>query len=70
MQTVFVLQYERPSAGEVKLLGVYSSQVAINEAIIRFREDPELRGYLECFTTLIYEVDKDGWTPETERKGT
>jgi hypothetical protein len=58
-----------PSTGEMKLLGVYSSQAAVREAIIRFRENPEIRG-LECFTTLTYEIDKDGWTSETESKST
>jgi hypothetical protein len=60
MQPVFVLQYEQPSTGDVKLLGVYSSEDAANEAIVRFREKPELRG-LECFTVYAYELDKDGW---------
>ena len=61
MQTVFVLQYERPSTGEVKLLGAYSSEAAAKEAIIRFRENPEIRG-LECFTTYAFELDEDHWT--------
>ena len=62
MRSVYVLQYERPSSGEVKLIGVYSSKAAANEAIVRFREKPELRGYLESFTVYAYEVDKDEWT--------
>lgn len=51
----------RPSAGEVKLLGAYSSKAAAREAMIRFPENPELRG-LECFATYALELDQDRWT--------
>jgi hypothetical protein len=57
---VFVLQYERPSTGEVKLLGVYSTDAALKDAIVRFRQNPEQRG-LECFTSYIRELDEDHW---------
>lgn len=61
MPSVFVLHHERPDTGDVKLLGIYSSEVKANEAIHRFRAKRGCRKYLECFTVSEYEADKDEW---------
>ena len=61
MQSVFVLNYKR-AGRPTELLGIYSTRSAANEAIVRFRDQPELRDYLETFTIAAYELDKDEWT--------
>lgn len=55
------LEYKR--AGRPKaILGIYSSRSAVDEAIVRFRSQPELRDYLETFTVGEYELDRDEWS--------
>ncbi len=65
MATVFILQHERPEtddgAGDVKLIGAYSSDAAALAAIERLRSQPGFRNYPDCSTVDAYEIAKDHW---------
>ena len=62
MELAYLLQHERPDAEDVKVIGVYSSQLEAEAAIKRLSKQPGFRDYLGGFTIDAYELDQDNWT--------
>ena len=74
MNSVFVLQHSHsptPDDEEVKLIGVYSSRAAAEDAVARLRDSPGFRNHPqiidegseaeEGFHIVEYELDQDHW---------
>ncbi|HEX3067012.1 MAG TPA: hypothetical protein VHX14_00440 [Thermoanaerobaculia bacterium] len=64
MNQVFVVQHshEFPDGSEsVKLIGVYSSRPAAEEAVRRLASQPGFSKLPDGFTIDIYELDQDNW---------
>jgi hypothetical protein len=64
MQNVYVLQHvsrEGQSDEDVKLLGVYSSEVKANEALRTLSQQPGFCDNPKGFHIDAYELDKDHW---------
>jgi homoserine kinase type II len=61
---VYLLQhsYEHNDDEEVKVIGVYSSEMAARAAIKRLKEQPGFRNYPDGFHVDHYQLDKDHWT--------
>jgi len=66
MDTVFVVQHESPETeeryGDVKFIGVYSTEASARAAVESLRSQPGFRDYPDDFSIDEYEVDKDHWT--------
>jgi hypothetical protein len=63
MSEVFVLQHEYEVGGraETKLIGVYSSRAAAEDAVARLIEQPGFSQYPEGFSIDAYPLDQDHW---------
>ncbi|WP_394834844.1 hypothetical protein LVJ94_50940 [Pendulispora rubella] len=63
MAAVFIVQhaYERDDSEEIKFIGVYSSRMKAEEAVLRLKEQPGFREYPDGFCIDRYEIDKDHW---------
>jgi homoserine kinase type II len=58
----FLLRHERPDTEDVKVIGIYSSDVQARAAIERLRQQPGFCDYPDGFCIDAYELDKDHWT--------
>jgi hypothetical protein len=61
---VFVLQHvarKGSESGDIKLIGVYSTESAAREAISRLTPQPGFTDYLDGFYIDMYELDHDHW---------
>ena len=61
---VYLLQhsYEVMDDEDVKVIGVYSSEMAARAAIERLKEQPGFRDHPDGFHVDRYPLDKDHWT--------
>ncbi|WP_394845431.1 hypothetical protein LZC95_51420 [Pendulispora brunnea] len=73
MDAVFVVQhaYERDESEEIKFIGVYSTRVKAEAAVLRLKEQPGFREHPDDFHIERYEIDRDHWEEGfvTERHG-
>lgn len=64
MTYVYILQHSRelPDRTEdVKLIGVYSSEIDASRAMSRLRRAPGFKEFPAGFSVDRYELDKDHW---------
>lgn len=63
MKEVYVLEhsYELDECDESKLIGIYSSKQAAQDAITRLQSQPGFRDYPDNFTIDRYVLDQDHW---------
>jgi homoserine kinase type II len=61
MKRVYLLQHERSDDGDVKTLGIYSSEQEAASALDRLRGQPGFRDYPDGFTIGPYLLDEVYW---------
>lgn len=61
MEHVYLLTHERPDDGDVKTIGVYSSEAAAQAALERVRQQPGFCDHPDGFTIDPYKLDRDSW---------
>lgn len=64
METVFVLHHIRANdefGDDAKLIGVYRSEGAVADAIVRLSSQPGFRDHPEGFQSDAYRLDEDHW---------
>ena len=64
METVFVLHHVRIDdefGDDAKLIGVYSSQSAVTDAITRLSSQPGFRDHPDGFQSGAYRLNEDHW---------
>jgi hypothetical protein len=68
VETVFVVQHvhtvstEDDENEDIKLVGVYSTELRARDAIARLSSRPGFRDHLDGFHITEQELDKDEWT--------
>ena len=65
MEVVYVLHHVRSAdedGDDAKLIGVYGSRQAANDAIRRLADKPGFREHPDGFVAERYELGKDHWT--------
>ena len=62
MERAYLLQHERSDAEDVKVIGVYSSELEAMAAIERLANQPGFRDYPDGFSIDAYELNRDNWT--------
>ncbi len=62
MERAFLLQHERPDTDDVKVIGIYSSEMEAKTAIDRLRKQPGFCDHPDGFSIDAYEVDMDHWS--------
>lgn len=62
MDRAYLLQHENPLTGDVKVIGLYSSEAAAREAIERLRAQPGFCDSPDGFSLDLYRLDEDHWT--------
>jgi hypothetical protein len=62
---VYIVHHVREISGEhgdVKLIGVYSTELQARSAVTRLKSAPGFQSYPDGFTVSLYVLDEDHWT--------
>ena len=69
MEPLYLLLHNPPETGRAKVIGVYSSTAAAEEALERSRVLPGFADEPQGFTIETIEIDKDYWSRGFVRLG-
>jgi homoserine kinase type II len=61
METVYLVMHERSDTGDLKTIGVYSSEAAAKAAVESVRNQPGFCDYPDGFTIDGYKLDLVCW---------
>ncbi len=63
MKTVFLLHHTREHEDheDIKLIGVFSTREAAEQAMYQTKNEPGFCDYPEGFEIDVYEIDQPGW---------
>lgn len=61
MNHAYLLHHEKPETDDIKVIGLYSSELLAKAAIGRLRVQPGFCDYPDCFSIDDYRLDEDHW---------